>query len=153
MRYETPEQLASIRPIDILSQDMFDDMVTSIPTPVPAAWRAQFNRLNAIARRHDFAWPYQRKTRRKKAGARLQLPSDATQATGLDRGRSAGHIASYAGWEYFTQDGYLYRAEECYDLDPDGYRRNAELVARYGDAGEYLRQLRAGIARPSVALN
>ena len=60
MRY-TIEELMKIRPVDIVDQAMFDDMLASIPRPVRAEWQSEFRRLNAISRRHGFAWPYERR--------------------------------------------------------------------------------------------
>jgi hypothetical protein len=75
MPYQTPQELSRIRPVDIIDQEMFDDMLASIPRPVPVEWQDQFRRLSAISRRHGFAWPYERLTRRaRNAGAARRWP-------------------------------------------------------------------------------
>jgi hypothetical protein len=131
MPYQTPAELAAIRPVDIIDQEMFDDMIGSIPRPVPVEWQDQFRRLNAISRRHGFAWPYERRTRRNRDGKRpwptIERPSGPART-------SRGHVAFKDGREYYRgDDTYLYSAPIASPFDEDGYRTKDAIHAHMGE--------------------
>jgi hypothetical protein len=131
--YPTPADLARIRPIDILDQAMFDDMIGSIPLPVPDEWRTEYNRLNAISRRHGFDWPYQRRTKRAKS---RREPSFTLLAPG---NRSHGHLAFQDDYEYFqSDDSYVYMAPIASRFDEDGRRMHKQLVGNLYQAKKLL---------------
>jgi hypothetical protein len=154
----TPLEMSAIRPIDIIDQAHFDRLLAAIPQPVTEDWRAQYQRLNAIARRHGFVWPYRiRMAERRIVLARPTTPTPPqrhtvqpppplaglTQPGPKGRGetlvvphtRSAQHICNHDGYEYFFADTYLCRAPLTNPIDQDEVcREGREFVCSYTEA-------------------
>lgn len=144
MSITSPADLAAIRPVDIRDQAHFCELLACIPRPVPQEWKIQFGRMNAIARRHGYAWPYVNRINDPKTTGKPQLAPLVPGTTAPYRGgvveieprtESQWHVAYRDGWEYFEVDSYPYRAPIDSPIDPEEHYRKIgiEEACAYAD--------------------
>lgn len=144
MPIQTPAEMAEVHPLDIRDQAHFDELLRAVPRPVPQEWRIQYNRLNAIARRHGFVWPYRIRIASPKAAVpRREMPVAPEGATRGGSGgihvavpltQSAEHIANKDGHEYFWENGYIMFAPLDNPIDQEEHcRKGGQIACEYGE--------------------